>query len=85
MHEHGPNCLEGPIRGSHAWWRGLALPQKPDETPAQIASKPSSPMEETGIRKELVERIRREIASGIYDTEEKWDAALDGLLEHLHD
>ena len=31
MHEHGPNCLEGPIRGSHPWWRGLALTHEPAE------------------------------------------------------
>ena len=33
--------------------------------------------------KELVERIRREIAAGTYDTQEKWEAALDRLLDRL--
>ena len=37
------------------------------------------------IRLELVERVRREIADGTYDTQEKWEAALDKLLEHLAD
>ena len=33
------------------------------------------------IRHELVARVRREIAAGTYDTEEKMDAALARLLE----
>jgi len=35
------------------------------------------------IRKELVERVRREIAEGTYETPEKWEAALDRLLERI--
>jgi hypothetical protein len=35
------------------------------------------------IRYELVERVRREIAEGVYDTPEKWEAALDGLARDL--
>src|SRR5262245_8453490 len=35
------------------------------------------------IRHELVARVRREIAAGTYDTEEKMDAALARLLERL--
>ena len=40
MHEHGPNCLEGPIRGTHAWWRGLAAQAEPvaDDIAKKIAS-----------------------------------------------
>jgi hypothetical protein len=37
------------------------------------------------IRHELVERVRREIAEGTYDTPEKWEAALDRLYERLED
>jgi hypothetical protein len=36
------------------------------------------------IRKELVDRVRREIAAGDYDTPERWEAALDRLLDRLH-
>jgi len=32
---------------------------------------------------ELVERVRREIADGTYDTPEKWEIALDRLLDRL--
>jgi hypothetical protein len=35
------------------------------------------------IRTDLVQRIRREIAAGTYDTPEKWEVALDRLLDHL--
>ncbi|MFO0826400.1 MAG: flagellar biosynthesis anti-sigma factor FlgM [Gemmataceae bacterium] len=36
-----------------------------------------------GIRHELVARIRREIAAGTYDTEEKWLAAEEALLRRI--
>ena len=88
MHEHGPKCLEGPIRGTHAWWRGLEPLEEPPAsqpaaTPAQPTPKQSPKKEETGIRQELVERIRREISAGTYDTPEKWHSALDSLLGRL--
>jgi hypothetical protein len=37
------------------------------------------------IRADLVERVRREIADGTYDTPEKWDAALDRLLKRIEE
>lgn len=33
------------------------------------------------VRKDLVDRVRAEIASGDYETPEKLDAAVDGLIE----
>lgn len=38
-----------------------------------------------GIRHELVARIRREIAAGTYDTEEKWLAAEEALLRRIEE
>jgi hypothetical protein len=35
------------------------------------------------LRQELVERVRREIAEGTYETPEKWDLTLDRLFDHL--
>jgi hypothetical protein len=95
MHEHGPDCLEGPIRGSQAWWRGLEPPPQADSADAGAtaagvtaaganAGKPRK-KKESGIREELVARIRGEIAAGTYDTPEKWQAALDRLLDRLDD
>lgn len=37
------------------------------------------------IRIELVERVRREIAAGVYETPEKWAVALERLLERLEE
>ena len=41
--------------------------------------------DEAPIRQELVQRIRREIAAGTYDTPEKWQAALDRLGQRLRE
>jgi hypothetical protein len=38
---------------------------------------------ELRIRHELVERVRREIAAGTYETPAKWEQALDKLFERL--
>jgi hypothetical protein len=35
------------------------------------------------MRLDLIERVRREIAAGVYDTPEKWEKALDRLLDEL--
>ena len=35
------------------------------------------------IRADLVARVRQEIAEGRYDTDEKWDAALDRLMARI--
>jgi hypothetical protein len=91
MHQHGPSDHGGPLRGTPAWWQGTgALPDSSSEG----ASAPITPRKgkrmakskrKTGetVRPELVERIRREIAAGTYDSPEKWEAALDRLLNRL--
>jgi len=38
---------------------------------------------EEPIRTELIQRVRREIAAGTYATPEKWQAALERLLDRL--
>lgn len=37
----------------------------------------------TIVRTELVDRVRAEIAAGTYDTPERFEQALDGLIEDL--
>ncbi len=32
---------------------------------------------------DLVQRVRREIAAGVYDTPDKWEAALDRLFDRM--
>lgn len=85
MHEHGPDELTGPVRGSAAWWQGLAAPPDtpPEALPAETAPPKKKRKSARPIRKELVERVRKEIAAGTYDTQERWEAALDCLLGRL--
>lgn len=68
MHRQGQSCLkEHTLRAPHC----SRFRQPTDSAP------------QSGIRQELVDRIRREIAEGTYDTPEKWEAALDLLLRQL--
>jgi len=50
--------------------------------PAWLFNTPQEPRADE-IRIDLVERVRREIAEGTYETEEKWEAALAGLARDL--
>jgi hypothetical protein len=50
----------------------------------QEEGKPQRPEADTSeVRQDLVDRVRAEIAAGTYDTEEKWEAALDRLGRRL--
>jgi hypothetical protein len=93
MHQHGPTELSGPVRGTSAWWQGTGDPPVTlDEGAAvQTRSKKGTRMARgkrgrghtEGMRMDMVERVRSEIAAGTYDSEEKWEAALDRLLDRL--
>jgi hypothetical protein len=69
MRTHSPTNLDGPISVTRDWWRAAVGP--PPEAP------------EPPFRAGLVEEIRRQIAAGTYETPEKWEAALDRLLDRL--
>lgn len=84
MHEHGPDALSGPVRGTAGWWQGLGAPPTIEVSSAPAPEKPRKQRKDAKpIRTELVERVRKEIAAGTYDTPEKWEAALDCLLDRL--
>jgi hypothetical protein len=93
MHVHGPNLLQGPVSRRRDWWISSyedIMEAMPTFPPSQDPATPRTPAKErlaadAPIRTELVERIRREIAEGIYDTPEKWDAALDKLSKRLEE
>lgn len=125
MHEHGSRRLNGPVRGSRSWWRGLKgsgpgpadgatngehtgqnSPDAQQSTPRDAIQNPAdahdrsepyeSALHDDGnlptprlknqpVRWGLVNRVRQEIADGTYETQEKWEAALDRLLERLGD
>ena len=69
MTTHAPCVLKGPISLDSPWW---ARPRR------RGPCRPPS-----GVRTELVARVRGEIAAGAYDTPEKWDAALERLAQSL--
>lgn len=79
--QHSPRHFQGPLRGTRAWWRGM----EPQLDQPETISREEPKKDKSRIRKDLVDRVKREIAAGVYDTEEKWEAALDRLLERLGD
>src|SRR5947209_6843981 len=68
MTTHAPCILKGPVTLDSPWWARPRSRKRPRRT---------------GIRADLVARVRREIAAGTYDTPQKWDQALDKLSRQL--
>jgi hypothetical protein len=90
MHSHQASCLRGPISRSRKRWSSAADSCDPPGSerlagvPAPASSSNDVPsLTDPDIRRDLVERVRRQIAEGTYDTPEKWQAALDKLLNEL--
>ena len=94
MHEHGPGRKTGPPRGIRVRGQGskdvAAPPDGPKNerrttrrTNLEDVKDTSSGGHDSMIRTHLVERIRREIAAGTYDSEEKFLTALDNLFGRL--
>ncbi len=82
MFSHGPSCLKGPLSGARPGWhptapRGVA---GGDDRPLPSNEGERRPV---SVRRQLVERIRAELAAGVYETPEKWEVALDRLLRSL--
>jgi hypothetical protein len=73
MQSHGPCTLKGPITQHREWW------QRPSRKPRRKKTGVVP-----GIRFELVQRVRREIAAGTYDTPEKLAMALDRMARRLN-
>ena len=86
MHQHGPDELLGPVRGTPSWWRGLGAPPVEVYEGAAETPKPAKKRRyanDPHVRHDLVERVRGEIEAGTYDTPEKWQAVLDRLLDRI--
>jgi hypothetical protein len=75
MYRHGPSSLQGPTSWSRPWW----LNADADAELAVLLGEAATP----GMRLDLIARIRSEIAAGVYDTPEKWELALERLLDHV--
>jgi hypothetical protein len=78
MYQHGPTCLEGPVTKSRAWWRDPAT----EATAAETQNR-SEESDSDAFRADLVARVRREIAAGTYETEDKLEIALARLFHQL--
>ncbi len=70
MYWHSPVGLRGPVTRARAWWNVPAVKRNTADVGEEI-------------RADLVARIRQEIAEGRYDTDEKWDAAVERLLARM--
>lgn len=83
---HGPQGINAP----HAPFRGqgageVARTQSAGDT-VTISSAAEAALqatETTGIRQDVVSRLRAEIAAGTYETPAKLDVALDRLLDQI--
>jgi hypothetical protein len=87
MQHQGPNGMGGPLRGTSVWWHGRdnqAEPPQQQEPPSRGRKAAQEKDDDPMIRRELVDRVRREIAAGDYDTPAKWEAALDRLLNRVN-
>jgi hypothetical protein len=67
MYRHMPTCPQGSVTHHRLHW----------------LFNPSAEVETEPFRHDLVARLRRQIADGLYETPEKWEAALDRLAEEL--
>ena len=78
MQRHGPSCLTGPLSRRN----GKAFPAASEDCQGEpkCARRPPLSQDE---RRARIDRIRREIAAGDYDTPEKLAIALDRLFRRL--
>jgi hypothetical protein len=67
MYRHMPTRPQNPVSHNRLDWLFNAA-EEPDTEQ---------------FRHDLVARIRRQIADGVYDTPDKWQAALERLIEEL--
>ncbi len=91
MNIQGPSSIHGTqgIKGPHSNQRSSGAKSAPstagpaDQVDISPAGEAAAQAAEGDVRADLVARVRSEIANGTYETPEKLDAALDGLLNEL--
>ncbi|MBL8799487.1 MAG: hypothetical protein JNM56_36735 [Planctomycetia bacterium] len=81
MQTHQASSVRGPRAAvKHGWSEVAAFSlSHADESTEDAVPRVDDP----GVRSELVRRVRREIAAGTYDTPEKFEAALERMLDDL--
>ena len=82
MYRHASTCLKGPVSRSRAWWQECPG-EEIDKGGSAAVGEAVCDRRNQRMRLDLIARVRREIAAGTYDTPEKWEVALDRLLERL--
>ena len=82
MYRHASTCLKGPKSRSRAWWQD-SPGEEIDRAGSAVVEEVARDRRRGGMRLDLIARVRQEIAAGTYDTPDKWEAALDRLLERL--
>jgi negative regulator of flagellin synthesis FlgM len=83
-HVHGPHTLSGPYAARSNAARSTPSVSTGDSLDISAAADAAAQAVEGGdIRADLVARVRNEIASGTYETADKLDAALEGLLDDI--
>jgi hypothetical protein len=82
MYRHASTCLKGPKSRSRAWWKDEPG-EETDRAGSTVVEEVARDRRRGGMRLDLIARVRQEIAAGTYDTAEKWEAALERLLERL--
>jgi negative regulator of flagellin synthesis FlgM len=80
---HGINPPHGPFRGQSAGGTAKTQASGDSVTISSAAEAALNATETGGVRQDLVNRVRSEIAAGTYETPAKLDAALDRLLDEL--
>jgi len=96
MNIQGPSSIHGVqgVKGPHSTNRTSGATSSHSATgpsdqldispAAQAAAQAADQVAQSGdIRADLVARVRSEIAAGTYETAEKLDSALDGLLNEI--
>jgi negative regulator of flagellin synthesis FlgM len=91
MHIHGPSQVHGPhgINAPHftrqtSGAQAPASAQPADRVEISPAAEAAIKASEVGgVRQDLVNLIRSQIAAGTYDTPEKMDIALERLLDQI--
>ena len=88
MYNHPPSTLAGPVTQTRPWWADdetvlTSLAPSVCCEEATMNHPDESDPRERPIRWDLVDRVRREIADGTYETPEKWDFALDRLMDRV--
>ena len=79
MYRHGPSCRgRFPARQRVRWKKS-----RPEMTLRKMYKHAPPLPDEPPIRVDLVRRVRQAIAEGAYETPERWQGALERLMDLL--